>query len=232
MCTSQLRIWQLFIRAKDGVIFRMKYFVLKVLVAVFAVSPSVCAQNLSPLITISNQTKGKTADAKINSCIAELPAHGGICDARGFGATTQNVAATIVAGTLTKMVTLLIDRATQFKCTITDGEACVELGGGSAIVASGETEALAGQHGGFVLSSGATVSNVLRLADQVSGAGFAIENIVINTNPRATVKDSVVNLTNPLQVGTVRGLTIGGYANTVLLKITQTLGGSAGPINV
>lgn len=210
----------------------MKYYLLRVLVVVCAISPSAYAQNLSPIMVISDQTKGKTADAKVNRCIAELPAHGGICDARGFGATRQTVAATIEVGTLEKMVTLLIDRATEFECTITSGDACVQLGGGSAIVASGETEALAGQHGGFILSNEATVSNVLRLADQVSGAGFAIENVVINTNPRSTVKDSVVNLTNPLQVGTVRGLTIGGYAKTVLLKITQTVGGSAGPINV
>lgn len=41
---------------------------------------------------------GATADAKLNACVTAIVS-GGICDARGFGATTQTIAATVSMGT-------------------------------------------------------------------------------------------------------------------------------------
>src|SRR6266404_5493360 len=81
---------------------------------------------------------GVTADAKINACIAALPANGGTCDARGFGSTSQTVAAKVTVGTNFKTVTLRIDRTTTFHCTIINGtDPCFDLGPGSAIIRDG-----------------------------------------------------------------------------------------------
>jgi len=55
---------------------------------------------------------GADAGAKIAAAIADLPANGGTIDARGFGATTQSVSATITVGAIQ---TLLCDPATTFQ---------------------------------------------------------------------------------------------------------------------
>ena len=71
-----------------------------------------------PLNTpVSNQIQhaemfpGSTADVKIKACLAALPS-GGTCDARGFGATTQRIASTVMIPANT---TLLADLATKFQ---------------------------------------------------------------------------------------------------------------------
>jgi len=58
---------------------------------------------------------GTTADQEIRECLAALPT-GGICDARGFGATLQALSSTIVVGVGDEStpVTLLLDPATRF----------------------------------------------------------------------------------------------------------------------
>lgn len=180
----------------------------------------------------SGQWTGTTVDAWITAAITALPTNGGCIDIRGLGATAQTWAAPVTLGSLTKGVTLYVDRMTKFTMTSTGGGCQLTILGGSAILGSGENETLGGQNGGFVLSNSANVSNILCLSNQGSGAGFAIENITINTNTTATVTDAVVNLTNPLQIGTIRALAIGAYSNTTLFKITQTVSGSVGPINI
>ena len=45
-------------------------------------------------VVYADQQAGATADVKIANCTAALPS-GGICDATGFGATTQSIAATV-----------------------------------------------------------------------------------------------------------------------------------------
>src|SRR5580704_8170796 len=57
---------------------------------------------------------GTTADAWINSAIANLPASGGTVDARGFGGGPQTIASTVNVGNTSKPVTLLLDPATVF----------------------------------------------------------------------------------------------------------------------
>lgn len=67
-------------------------------------------------VVMADTEPGATADVKIAACLAALP-NGGICDARGFGATTatQTVASTIsVASAGTQALTLICDPATTF----------------------------------------------------------------------------------------------------------------------
>lgn len=56
---------------------------------------------------------GATADAKLNACVASLP-QGGTCDARGFGASTQTIAATVNLGGSRYPFTFVFDPATSF----------------------------------------------------------------------------------------------------------------------
>ncbi len=62
-------------------------------------------------VVYADQQAGATADIKLANCFAALPS-GGTCDARGFGATTQTVAATV---TVPSLVTLLFDPSTHFQ---------------------------------------------------------------------------------------------------------------------
>lgn len=68
---------------------------------------------LNNVIQVDQET-GATADVKLNKCFTDLGANGGTCDARGFGATVQTIAAT-VANTSGYPVTLLFDPATKFE---------------------------------------------------------------------------------------------------------------------
>lgn len=195
------------------------------------VSTSTTSASYNNVIEVDRQT-GTTIDAKINSCMAALASGGGTCDARGFGANPQTWAAPVSLGSASKTVTLLMDKATPVTFVSTGGGCQLGINGGSSIYEVGEDETLGGQPGGFFLANTASISNVLCILNQTVGAGFSIENVTIKGNSSATISDSVVGLVNPLQVGTVRGLVIGGFTGTNLLKITSASGGSAGPINV
>lgn len=58
-----------------------------------------------------DQQVGATADVQISNCYAALPATGGTCDATGYGATTQTLAANVTFSA-TKPVELIFDKAT------------------------------------------------------------------------------------------------------------------------
>jgi hypothetical protein len=63
----------------------------------------------------ANTFPGVTADQEIRECLAALPT-GGICDARGFGATTQTIYSPVIVGIgdPLKQQTLILDPATRF----------------------------------------------------------------------------------------------------------------------
>ncbi len=61
----------------------------------------------------AEQFSGATADVKIAACLAAAGA--GTCDARGFGATTQTIAAQVVVGSGGLRQTLIFDPATLFQ---------------------------------------------------------------------------------------------------------------------
>jgi hypothetical protein len=175
---------------------------------------------------------GVTADAKINACIAALPGNGGICDARGFGSTSQTIAAKVIVGTNSKTVTLRIDRTTTFHCTITNGaDPCFDLGPGSAVIGDGGVVTL--PNAGITFASNANVVAAVRNVQQEGGnfVGAYIEGLTIVPNTTMTVTDAIVSLQNPLQITHIKNLTIGGSGVAgILLKLYCTKGKSCGNV--
>lgn len=90
-----------------------------------AVSKSATGRNLTAVtanakypsgstILYVDQFTGTSADVKFSNACAALPATGGTLDARGFGASTQIIAATVSCGSATRPVTILFDPATTY----------------------------------------------------------------------------------------------------------------------
>ena len=179
-------------------------------------------------IRYADQFTGATADVQINAAIVDLPSTGGIVDCRGYGATTQNIAATVNVGTTTQTVTLILDRGTNFQTTITNTTPAWHLSEGSAIYSMGEVPS-ANTNGGLSASNTANISNMV-LIDSGATGNFTLENLQILPSASAIVSDAVVKIVNGS--GAIRGLTVQGYLNTTLLKITQTAGQFVGPINL
>jgi hypothetical protein len=175
---------------------------------------------------------GVTADVKINACVAALPANGGTCDARGFGSTSQTVAAKVTVGTNSKTVTLRLDRTTTFNCTITNGtDPCFDLAPGSALIGDGGVVAL--PNAGITFASNANVVAGVRNVQQDGGnfVGAYMEGLTIIPNATMTVKDAIVSLQNPLQITHVKNLSIGGRGVPgILLKLYCTTGKSCGNV--
>src|SRR5258706_5607693 len=173
-----------------------------------------------------------TADANINACISALPANGGTCDARGFGSTSQTIAAKVTVGTNSKTVTLRLDRTTTFHCTITNGaDPCFDLGPGSAIIGDGGVVTL--PNAGITFAPNANVVAGVRNVQQDGGnfVGAYMEGLTIIPNATMTVKDAIVSLQNPLQITHVKNLTVGGSGVAgILLKLYCTKGKSCGNV--
>src|SRR5258708_6347146 len=162
-------------------------------------------------VVYADTQAGATADVKINACIAALPANGGTCDARGFGSTSQTIAAKVTVGTNFKTVTLRLDRTTTFHCTITNGaDPCFDLGPGSAIIGDGGVVTL--PNAGITFASNANVVAGVRNVQQDGGnfVGADIEGLTIIPNPKMTVKDAILSLQNALQIPHIKNLSIGG----------------------
>jgi hypothetical protein len=183
-------------------------------------------------VRYADQFAGATADVKINAAIADLPAKGGTVDARGFGAGDQTIAATVTVGLNTgtgKTVTLLVDRTTNFICTITNNTPCWIRNAGSSIIASGT---VSNPNAGFTLSASAAVSNILLTVDDQSLnlVGGYVEGLFIFGHTGATVSDALLGVRNPLQVTQFASITVAanGSNSVVGLKIY----GNGASINV
>lgn len=177
-----------------------------------------------------NMYAGATADVQLNACLADLPVNGGVVDARGYGATSQTIAATVEIGSNSgagKSVTMLVDPTTKFTCTITNGTACWIVDGGSFLVAHGAT--VTNPNAGFVLSASANVSNlILYRNNQVANlVGGSINGITMFGANGAVVSDAMLGVQNALQITQFRNITIAGLGvqNTVLLKVYASTGG-------
>jgi hypothetical protein len=183
-------------------------------------------------VRYADQFAGATADVKINAAIADLPAKGGTVDARGFGAGDQTIAATVNVGLNSgtgKTVTLLVDRTTNFICTITNNTPCWIRNAGSSIIASGT---VANPNAGFTLSASAAVSNILLSVDDQSLnlVGGYVEGVFIFGHAGATVSDALLGVRNALQVTQFSNITVNsnGSNSVVGLKIY----GNGASINV
>lgn len=176
---------------------------------------------------------GATADVKLNACISALPANGGTCDARGFGATSQTVAATVTVGTTTKTVTLLLDRTTNFNCTITNNTPCFKKGPGSAMVGMGS--AITNPNAGITFSSSAAISAAIFDQQQNGGnfVGSHIEGVSIFGNATMTVSDAFLSIQCPLQVSDYNDINIGSSTpNAVGIKVYGTTSCGAGNADI
>jgi hypothetical protein len=183
-------------------------------------------------VRYADQFAGATADVKINAAIADLPAKGGTVDARGFGAGDQTIAATVNVGLNSgtgKTVTLLVDRTTNFICTITNNTPCWIRNAGSSIIASGT---VANPNAGFTLSASAAVSNILLTVDDQSLnlVGGYVEGVFIFGHTGATVSDAMLGVRNALQVTQFSNITVNsnGSNSVVGLKVY----GNGASINV
>jgi len=190
--------------------------------------------NLNSII-YADQQAGATADVKLNACFAALPANGGTCDARGFGATAQTIAATVNVGSNSgsgKTVTLIVDRTTSYTCIITNNTPCWVANAGSTIIAFG---VVANPNAGFLLSGSASVSNVLlqvgNLASNLTG-GF-IEGLMVRGASGATVSDAICAVRDTDQLVQWMNTTCvaNSTINTVGLKVYATNAASNGITN-
>jgi len=184
-------------------------------------------------VRFADQFPGATMDAQVAAAIADLPTNGGTVDARGYGATTQTWAANVAVGTTTKMVTLLLDRATKITPTISNGTSyMIDLGPGSAVIAPGDTQ-MQSNIGGIQMTSATNMGGIIRPVNQgVSGAGFEIRGLTIGCPSTPTITGAVINLTNALQIGSYADNNITCGLNGVLVELTQTSGAPLGPINL
>jgi hypothetical protein len=158
----------------------------------------------------------------IANAILGLPAAGGtVIVPPGY---TETLTAPLIVGTTTQMVNLMLDRTDTLTINMTGGQRAIQVGPGSAIIGQAEVETQSGL-GAIKVSNGSIIANVIYLNNQGGAfAGYGLENIQIFGNSLPTISDAVINMTNPLQVGVMRGVTVGGFSNTTLLKITQTAG--------
>ena len=155
-------------------------------------------------IVFADQEPGATADVKLNACIAALPG-GGVCDARGFGAGAQTIAATVTCGgsTTSAPITLLFDPSTVF----TAGSLTVDmLSIGDNCIADGFTV----QNYGLGGYTGNAVKFINSSAD---GAHSVLRNSVLC--------NGTVITGGPCNGGTKTGYPSG---NAILMQTSSTLG--------
>lgn len=188
-------------------------------------------------IRYADQFAGATADVKINAAVTDLAGKSGIVDCRGFGDSTQTLAAHVqLGGTVFpgQSITLLIDPATRFICTMTDGGPAITVEGGSRIVAQGGT--VSNPNGYFQPAASAIISNVILFRGLIAQnlVGGTLEGITIAGNTGATVTDALLGIQNQLQITHIKNVTVfaAGSINTVMLKIYSFGGGASSIGNV
>lgn len=127
---------------------------------------------------------GSTADQEIRECLAALPG-GGTCDARGLGASTQNLSSTITIGTGNDSVpvTLLLDPSTSFVPPDQSTTLFAVQAGGSIVGATCNTTGVTGWNAACVATSGTIgqagptathISNITCIGE-VNGGGHCID---------------------------------------------------------
>jgi hypothetical protein len=161
---------------------------------------------------------GADAFAWINSAIADLPASGGIVDARGLAANTFTVSTQLNIGSATKPVTLLVDRQTRFIVNVTGGIPAIQVFNASSIIGSGGVGNVS--NGGFLLGSSASVSNFITNGDQSGAQEFMfLENLFFQGNSAATCSGPLAYFKRLFVPSGVRNCTFLGAMNVVVAQI-------------
>lgn len=150
----------------------------------------------------------------IYEAIAALALTGGTIDARGCPSTLDH---TLVLGSNTQPVILLVDPTDRWAITIKDGSDAIVLGNRSAIIGAGHGRVLPSQ--GFVLADGAHVGAVITTAvgDDTLGRAF-LEGFQIFGNTNAVVDRAMIDLVRVTDNSIIRGLTIAGFSNCAGLQ--------------
>ncbi|SRR6266481_201147 len=152
------------------------------------------------------QFSGADAGAKITNCMAALPAGGGTADARGFGASAQNIGAAscpLNIGSATKQVTLLVDPSTRFNVNCTGGVAAIKIFNASALDCGNGATLSGGGGGGFYLAAGANISNMVTNGAQDDTQEYMkLNGCYFQGNQAATLTDALAHF-KLLNAGTI-----------------------------
>lgn len=158
---------------------------------------SIAGSNTQTGIPLADKQPGANAGAKITACIAALPPAGGICDARGFGATTQTISKQVDIGGTNKAVTLLINPATQFQCTENaPTNYCLRLWNGSHIRGEGNGGPLVtGNAANFTAISPANLKGVIGNWPRDGTVNtVSLQNLVLRSSTGSTISEGLLSL--------------------------------------
>ena len=175
-------------------------------------------------VMMADRFPGATADVQIMAAIAALPSSGGTVDARGFGSTSQTIAATVAVGGATKPVRLLLGPGT-FTCTITNNTPCWTVANGSRI--SGDSN----QATDLTASAGASISSVLTNADHTgSQEWFNVDHLaVVGGTAATTISDAVMPLYSIFFNSSLDNISVFAKGH-IGLKITNVGTAGFGPV--
>jgi hypothetical protein len=190
---------------------------------------ALAVSSLNKVVYCDQQTGG-TADVQITAAIALLPAVGGTIDCRGYGATTQTIAAPIAIGSASKQVLMIIDRATQFNVTITSGADAIQLWIESSLIAldMGNVQAV----GNFVVTPATSINNLIASYPRAGPSIVNVRGITLVGNPAAVVTGAMMDLAGVTDHTTVQDVIAYNFAGPGL-RIQNVAGGvPVGPLNI
>lgn len=181
-------------------------------------------------IQMADQQTGATADLQIAACIAALPASGGICDARGYGSTSQTLAAQLSIGSVTKTVTLLLDRATRFNINFGGGVDAIQIAEGSAVSAEGVST----RNTGFNVGSSANLQSIFSNADKTGAAAHLhIKGVTVTVDPAATISKGVFYIVSLFGDSGIENVEASGFTNSCGILLTNNINGAGlGPFHL
>jgi hypothetical protein len=184
-----------------------------------------------------DQFAGATADVQINAAVAALT-NGGTIDCRGYGATSQTIAATVTIGQFAppgKTITALFDRSTKFTCTMTNNTDCFVQEAGTSVVATG-TVAL--PNAGIQGAPTSVTSALYRMINNPASnlVGGYVEGLTVTaplaTGGGASPSDAICAWQNNLQITKAMNMTCSstGATNVVVVKVFGTSGNAGGGV--
>jgi hypothetical protein len=153
---------------------------------------------------------GATADVQIAACLAAAP-NGGICDARGFGASSQTIAACpLVLGGTGSSVGLLINTATTFNITCSNpGGYAFEVYPGSYIRGDGTATYGFGNAEANFQATTATLAGIISNWPRVptgNASAMSLQNFALRSNVGSTITEGLISLSGIFSSSTVQNV--------------------------
>jgi hypothetical protein len=191
---------------------------------VLSIGSTLAAKSLNN-IQYCDQFTGATADVKLLAAQSALPAAGGIVDCRGFGATTQTLGTGIVIGSVNKTVTVLSDRATEWRIGFTGGGDAIQIAEGSAWVAEG----ISTRGSGFHVLATANIEAVFSNQDKSGfAAHFYLKGVTVVADPGATISKGVYFIQSMFGDSGIEEVEASGFSNTCGILLTNNHSTGAG----